>query len=158
MAYLICNRYEVKKNNVGFIYWYGALKTSDSGNSWEWVWKGGGGSGQYAVKDGVGVFNLKDAWAEKAFGGEYIRLMDVGVSPFDGNIAVVTDWYRTMKTIDGGKSWNEINSAEKPDGTFISRGLEVTTAYGVDVDPFDNSHIARSYTDIGNNHSFKGGK
>lgn len=157
-TYLICNRYEEKKNNKGFIYWYGALKTDDSGNSWKWVWKGGGGSGQYAVKDGIGISNLKDAWAEKAFGGEYIRLMDVGVAPFNGNIAIVTDWYRTMKTMDGGKTWNEIYSAGQPDGTFISRGLDVTTAYGVHFDPFDSNHIAISYTDIGFHHSFNRGK
>jgi len=157
-AYLICNRYEEKKKNKGFIYWYGALKTGDAGNSWDWVWKGGGGSGQYAVKDGVGVSNLKDAWAEKAFGGEYIRLMDVGVAPQDGNIAIVTDWYRTMKTMDGGKSWNEVYSTSQPDGSFISRGLDVTTSYGVHFDPFDSNHIAISYTDIGYHHSFNEGK
>lgn len=157
-AYLICNRYEERKDKIGFVYWYGALKTNDAGNSWDWVWKGGGGSGQYAVKDGIGVYNLKDAWAEKAFGGEYIRLMDVGVYPFDGNIAVVTDWYRTMKTMDGGTTWNEIYSARQPDGTYISRGLDVTTSYGVHFDPFDSSHIAISYTDIGYHHSFNGGK
>jgi photosystem II stability/assembly factor-like uncharacterized protein len=157
-TYLICNRYEEKKRNKEFIYWYGAMKTSDAGINWNWVWKGGGGSGQYAVKDGIGVSNLKDAWAEKAFGGEYIRLMDVGVSPTDGNIAIVTDWYRTMKTMDGGKTWNEIYSAEQPDGTFRSRGLDVTTAYGVHFDPFDSSHIAISYTDIGYHHSFNRGK
>jgi photosystem II stability/assembly factor-like uncharacterized protein len=157
-AYLICNRYEEKKNNKGLFYWYGALKTSDAGKNWNWVWKGGGGSGQYGVKDGIGVSNLKDAWAEKAFGGEYIRLMDVGIYPLNGDIAIVTDWYRTMKTMDGGKTWNEIYSAEQPDGTFISRGLDVTTAYGVHFDPFDSSHIAISYTDIGYHHSFNGGK
>lgn len=157
-VYLICNRYEEKKNDKGYIYWYGALKTGDAGNTWDWVWKGGGGSGKYAVKDGIGVSNLKDAWAEKAFGGEYIRLMDVGVAPADGNIAIVTDWYRTMKTIDGGKTWKEIYSAEQPDGAFISRGLDVTTAYGVHFDPFDSNHIAISYTDIGYHHSFNRGK
>jgi hypothetical protein len=124
-AYLVSNRYEEKKADK-MIYWYGAMKTSDAGNNWEWVWKGGGGSGQYGVKDGIGVANLKDAWSEKAFGGEYIRLMDVGVSPNDGNVAIVTDWYRTMKTTDGGKTWNEIYSDEQPDGTFRSRGLDVT--------------------------------
>ncbi|MBK8883407.1 MAG: hypothetical protein IPN67_13770 [Bacteroidales bacterium] len=157
-AYLITNRYEEKSQGAGFIYWYGALKTSDSGKSWNWVWKGGGGSGKYAVKDGIGVANLNDAWAEKAFGGEYIRLMDVGVAPSDGNTAIVTDWYRTMKTIDGGKNWKEIYSISQPDGSFISRGLDVTTAYGVHFDPFDKNHIAISYTDIGYHHSFNGGK
>ena len=121
-AYLISNRYEEKSSNKGFIYWYGALKTGDAGKSWQWVWKGGGGSGQYAVKDGKGVSNLKDAWAEKAFGGEYIRLMDVGVAPSDGNIAIVTDWYRTMKTMDGGKNWNEIYSISQPDGSLYQQG------------------------------------
>ena len=157
-VYLICNRYEERKSDHEFRYWYGALKTKDEGNSWKWVWKGGGGSGQYAVKDGIGVANLKDAWAEKAFGGEYIRLMDVGVYPGDGNIAIVTDWYRTMKTMDGGETWTEIYSKEQPDGTYISRGLDVTTAYGVHFDPFDSNHIAISYTDIGYHHSYDGGK
>ncbi len=157
-AYLVCNRYEEKKNNKDFIYWYGAMKTNDAGKSWNWVWKGGGGSGQYAVKDGIGPSNLKDAWVEKAFGGEYIRLMDAGVYPYNGDIAVVTDWYRTMKTMDAGKTWNEIYSAEQPDGTYISRGLDVTTAYGVHFDPFDSNHIAISYTDIGYHHSFNRGK
>ena len=157
-AYLITNRYEEKAGNKGYIFWYGALKTGDSGRTWNWVWKGGGGSGQYGVKDGKGVSNLSDAWAEKAFGGEYIRLMDVGVAPSDGNIAIVTDWYRTMKTADGGERWNEIYSVGQPDGSYISRGLDVTTAYGLHFDPFDSNHIAISYTDIGYHHSFNGGK
>jgi hypothetical protein len=156
-AYLITNRYE-EKVRKGLIYWYGALKTADEGKQWKWVWKGGGGSGRYAVKDGKGVTNLNDAWAENAFGGEYIRLMDVGVDPSDGNIAVVTDWYRTMKTMDGGGSWHEIYSIAQPDGSFISRGLDVTTAYGVHFDPFDSAHLAISYTDIGYHHSHNKGK
>jgi photosystem II stability/assembly factor-like uncharacterized protein len=156
-VYLVCNRYE-QKNNDRLSYWYGALKTNNAGNSWKWVWKGGGGSGQYGVKDGIGVANLTDAWTEKAFGGEYIRLMDVGVYPADGNVAIVTDWYRTMKTMDGGKTWNQIYSDPKPDSAYTSRGLDVTTAYGVHFDPFDSNHIAISYTDIGYHHSFDRGK
>ncbi len=156
-VYLVCNRYEEKKRDK-MIYWYGAIKTNDAGNQWEWVWKGGGGSGQYGVKDGIGVANLKDAWSEKAFGGEYIRILDVGVYPNDGNFAIVTDWYRTMKTTDGGKTWNEIYSEAQPDGTFISRGMDVTNAYSVHFDPFDSNHLAISYTDIGYHHSFNRGK
>lgn len=156
-AYIVCNRYE-EKSGTKSVHWYGALKTSDSGNNWNWVWKGGGGSGQYGVKDGIGVSNLKDAWTEKAFGGEYIRLMDAGVSPMDGNVAVVTDWYRTMKTMDGGKTWQEVYSSAQPDGSFTSRGMDVTTAYGVHFDPFDSNHLAISYTDIGYHHSSNQGK
>jgi photosystem II stability/assembly factor-like uncharacterized protein len=157
-VYLVSNRYEEKTGGEKPLYWYGALKSNDQGENWKWVWKGGGGSGQYGVKDGIGVANLKDAWVEKAFGGEYIRLLDVGVFPSDGNIAVVTDWYRVMKTIDGGETWNEIYSNEQADHTFTTNGLDVTTAYGIHFDPFDSQHIAISYTDIGYHHSFNGGK
>ena len=156
-AYVVCNRYEEKTGDKS-VHWYGALKTDDSGNNWNWVWKGGGGSGQYGVKDGIGVSNLQDAWSEEAFGGEYIRLMDVGVSPFNGNVAIVTDWYRTMKTTDGGKTWREVYSERQADGSFISRGMDVTTAYGVHFDPFDSNHLAISYTDIGYHNSFNRGK
>ena len=156
-AYLVCNRYEEKIGDKT-VYWYGALKTDDSGQNWHWVWKGGGGSGRYGVKDGIGVSNLTDAWAENAFGGEYIRLMDVGVSPTNGNVAIVTDWYRTMKTTDGGTTWREVYSQAQPDGSFTSRGMDVTTAYAVHFDPFDSNHLAISYTDIGYFHSFNRGK
>ena len=157
-AYVVTNNYEVKNKDKSSTFWYGALKTSDSGKIWEWVWKGGGGSGQYGVQDAQDVPNLGDAWVHKAFGGEFIQLIDAGVSPQDGNIAIVTDWYRTMKTIDGGKTWCEIYSISNPNGTFTSRGHDVTTTYGVHFDPFDSKHIAISYTDIGYHHSFDGGK
>ena len=83
--------------------------------------------------------------------------MDVGVAPYDGNTAIVTDWYRTMKTMTEERVGMR-STAEQPDGSFISRGLDVTTAYGVHFDPFDSNHIAISYTDIGYHHSFNGEK
>lgn len=156
-VYVVTNRYQ-EKSGSRLLYWYGALKSDDAGASWHWCWKGGGGSGQYGVKDGMDAANLSDAWVKKAFGGEYIRLMDVGVSPTDGNTAIVTDWYRTMQTKDGGRTWQQVYSDPQPGGSFGSRGLEVTTAYGVHFDPFDSNHIAISYTDLGYHHSFDGGK
>ncbi|MGC4034435.1 MAG: hypothetical protein QM764_00640 [Chitinophagaceae bacterium] len=156
-AYLITNRYKEIKDTSA-IYWYGAIKTDDAGDHWDWKWKGGGGSGQYGIKDGRDADNLTDAWARKAFGGEYIRLMDAGVDPYNGDIAIITDWYRTMKTIDGGKNWQQVYSHREADGAFANNGLNVTTTYGVHFDPFDSNHIAISYTDIGYHHSFNRGK
>ncbi len=156
-AYVVTNMYEEIVDGKK-IFWYGAIKTGDSGKNWNWAFKGGGGSGQYGVQDANDAVNLRDGWVHKAFGGEFIQLMDVGVSPKDGNIAIVTDWYRTMKTMDGAKSWNEVYSKEHPDGTFTSRGMDVTTTYGVHFDPFDDKHIAVSYTDIGYHHSYDGGQ
>ncbi|ULQ54609.1 sialidase family protein [Flavihumibacter fluvii] len=157
-AYVVTNRYQEKLLSDKLIDWYGALKTSDAGKSWHWVWKGGGGSGQYGVQDATDAPNLNDAWVHKAFGGEFIQLFDAGVSPRDGNIAIVTDWYRTMKTMDGGITWQEIYSHMNPDTTYTSRGMDVTTTYGVHFDPYDSSHLAISYTDIGYHHSYDGGK
>jgi len=156
-AYVVTNKYEIK-TGLKTQDWYGALKTNDAGKSWNWVWKGGGGSGQYGVQDARDATNLQDAWAHNAFGGEFIQLLDVGVSPQNGNIAIVTDWYRTMKTMDGGKTWNEIYSISNPDGSFTSRGMDVTTTYGVHFDPFEKNHIAISFTDIGLHQSYDGGK
>ncbi len=157
-AYVVTNSYEVKNWDKTSTFWYGALKTDDAGKNWNWVWKGGGGSGQYGVQDAQDAVNLEDSWVHKAFGGEFIQLIDAGVSPQDGNIAIVTDWYRTMKTMDGGKTWREIYSIINPDSTYTSRGMDVTTTYGVHFDPFDSTHIVISYTDVGLHHSYDGGK
>jgi len=157
-AYLVCNKYLEKKPLDGFSFYYGVLKTMNAGADWDWVWRGGGGSGQYGVKDGSSPSNLEDAWANKAFGGEYIRVMDVGVYPRGGNYAVITDWYRTMKTNDGGTHWHGVYSKQQDDSSYSTVGLDVTTTYGVHVDPFNKNHIAISYTDIGYHHSFNGGR
>ena len=157
-AYIVSNRYIMTGSNGKSAYWYGALKTADAGRHWKWVWKAGGGAGEYAVKDGRDAGNLKDAWVKSAFGGEYIRLMDAGVDPTNGNNAIVTDWYRSMKTTDGGNSWKSIYSKAAGNQNFNSNGMDVTTSYGVHFDPFDSLHISISYTDIGYHHSFDGGK
>ena len=156
IAYVVTSDYQEK--NPELVHWYGALKSTDGGDTWRWVWKGGGGSGQYAVRDGEDAQNLDDAWVQQAFGGEYIRVIDVGVYPNDGNVAILTDWYRTMKTTDGGVTWYEVYSEAHSDGSYSSRGLDVTTNYGIHFDPFDKNHIAISYTDIGYHHSFNRGK
>ncbi|WP_139218241.1 sialidase family protein [Sunxiuqinia elliptica] len=157
-VYLIANRYLSEEENGTRKFWYGAIASADAGEHWNWVWKGGGGSGQYGIKDGLDAENLNDAWVKEAFGGEYIRLIDVGVYPKDGNVAIVTDWYRTMKTMDGGKSWKEVYSQPHEDKTYTSRGMDVTTSYGVHFDPWDSSHLALSFTDIGFHHSYNEGE
>lgn len=157
-VYVVTSNYEEKKGDGTKAVWFGALKSGDSGETWDWVWKGGGGSGQYGVRDGNDASNLKDAWVNEAFGKDFIRLIDVGVAPNNGDVAIVTDWYRSMKTVDGGKTWKTIYSTRQEDGSYISNGLNVTTTYGVHFDPFDSTHMAISYTDIGYHHSFNQGK
>ncbi len=157
-VYLIVHNYKEKKADGAFAHWVGALKSADAGKSWEWVWKSGGGSGTYGILDGADAPNIKDAWIHKAFGNDFYMLLDVGIAPNNGNEAIVTDFYRSMKTIDGGKTWTAIYSTEQPDGSYASNGLDVTTTYGIHFDPFDKDHLAISYTDIGYHHSYNGGK
>jgi photosystem II stability/assembly factor-like uncharacterized protein len=157
-ACVISNNYTEIKEDGKIIHWNGALKTNDAGTSWNWIWKTGGGSGVYGMQDAKDDSTLKDAWVQTAFGKELIELMDVGIAPHDGNIIILTDWYRVMKTTDDGKTWNEIYSIRKADSTYTTSGLNVTTCYGVHFDPFDSNHLAVSYTDIGFFHSFNRGR
>ena len=157
-AYVVCDRFRDLNERQDIGTWYGILKTVDGGQSWTWVFKEGGGTGGYSVQDGIVADNVEDSWCTEAFGGGYVRVIDVGVFPANPDIAMFTDWYRTMKTEDGGASWTAQYSRSLPDGTCVSRGLNVTTTYGVHFDPFDPQHIAISYTDIAYWHTFDSGK
>ncbi|OJW58531.1 MAG: hypothetical protein BGO55_24935 [Sphingobacteriales bacterium 50-39] len=153
-AYVVVDRLEEGPQRI----WYGVWRTRDNGDHWDWVWRAGGGTGQYGVPDAQNAGNLDDGWAGRAFGKEFVQVLDVGVSPCNGDTAVITDWYRVMKTTDGGRSWKSIYSHDYADGRAASTGLDVTTTYGVHFDPYDHKHIAMSCTDIGYHHSFDGGK
>ena len=157
-AYLVCDRF-IDKNPRGETgLWYGIFKTGDGGETWQWVYKEGGGSDDYTIRDGWMADNLDDSWSSVAFGGEYVRVICTGVFPADPNTAIFTDWYRAMKTRDGGERWSALYSKTLDDGAIVSRGLDVTTTYGVHFDPFDPQHLAISYTDIAYWHSFDGAK
>jgi len=157
-AYLVCSRY-IQKNESGQpAFYYGIFRTTDAGKSWNWVYKGGGGTGQYGVRDGKEAQNISDSWVREAFSGDFILAICTAVSPVNPERAIFTDWYRSMKTEDGGATWTALYSKNLPDSTVESRGQDVTTCYGVHFDPFDPQHIAISYTDIGYFHSFNGGK
>ncbi|HXK60025.1 MAG TPA: hypothetical protein PLP42_09010 [Acidobacteriota bacterium] len=82
----------------------------------------------------------------------------IGVSATNPDIAYATDWGTAYCTVDGGKTWTQVYCNEHPDGSYSTRGLDVTTCYGIHFDPFDPNHLAISYTDIGFFHSFNGGK
>ena len=46
-------------------------------------------------------------------------------------------------------TWSQVNSARRGDDRWVSRGLDVTSAYGVHWDPFDAKRVFISTTDIG---------
>jgi len=99
----------------------------------------------------VGLRNTSDqTWGENPFA--------LGVSPADPDICYGTDFGRTIKTTDGGKSWEQLYTRRKQGAGWISRGLEVNTGYSVVFDPFDMSHVFLANTDVGLMESKDGGE
>ncbi len=130
---------------------YGVFKSEDAGQSWQPSWLANGTG--YLTKNFTQGW-LDDQWGP-GWGGNPIAL---GVAPQNPDICIGTDAGRSYKTTDGGRSWRQIHSRKNSDGTFSTKGLNVTTCYGVHFDPYDPKHIFISYTDVGLFHSYNGGK
>ena len=120
--------------------WMGVAKTSNAGRDWQLVWKE-----SYEAAD-----NVHDDWITPRFGvtwGE--NPLNITVADQDPNLSYATDLGRTMRTTDGGATWNGVYSRLVNDKSWTTVGLDVTTAYGVHFDPFDAKRIFITYTDIG---------
>ena len=129
--------------------YFGVARTSDTGETWKLVWK----------ESSIAAANLRDVWITERFGpGWGENPLNLGVSPKDPNLCYGTDYGRTMRTTNGGESWQGVYSKRVAGGRYTSTGLDVTTNYGVHFDPFDKNRLFISYTDIGLFHSEDGGK
>lgn len=130
----------------------GIAKTTDAGRHWEIV-----------IRESTApAANLGASWIEERApgGGEDIffdAAGDLGVAPDNPDICYATDLFRTYRTLDGGKTWAQVNSVHTGGNRWTTRGLDVTTNYGVHFDPFDPRHVFIDYTDIGAFHSYDGG-
>ena len=127
----------------------GILKTVNGGRDWSWKLVVCGGS--------ILSRNFSGGWLLKWLGW-FSNPSYLGVCPTDPEIVYGTDSGRTIKSIDGGGHWQQLISNDLPDGATASRGLDVTTTYGMHFDPFDPGHIFITYTDIGLFHSWDGGR
>jgi photosystem II stability/assembly factor-like uncharacterized protein len=128
---------------------FGVLKTSDGGRSWQPVWK----------ENNTVAENIKDIWVTEHLGPYFGEMpFSLGVAPHDPNLCYGTDWARTLCTQDGGRTWQGVYSRKLPDGSYTSTGLDVTNCYGVHFDPFDTQRLFISYTDIGLFRSENGGR
>jgi photosystem II stability/assembly factor-like uncharacterized protein len=135
----------------------GIAKTVDAGRSWTIVFR-------ESTHD---ASNLDASWIEQRavgidWGSNKSIIFDapdsLGVAPGDPDICYATDLFRTYRTLDGGKIWAQVNSTRTADNRWTTRGLDVTTSYGVQFDPFDLQHVFIDYTDIGAFHSYDGGQ
>jgi len=127
--------------------WFGVAKTPDRGRTWTFVWK----------EANQPADNLHDAWVTPRFGpGWGENPLSLAVGPDDPNLCYATDLGRTLKTTNGGKTWEAVYSKRSGSG-WTSTGLDVTTNYGVHFDPFDQKRMFITYTDIGAFRSEDGG-
>ncbi len=130
----------------------GIAKTLDGGKTWNIVFKESTGAAR----------NLDGTWIEQRAtqDGESIWFdapWSLGVAPTDPDICYATDLFRSYRTLDGGKTWKEVNSRRVDGNQWTTRGLDVTTNYGVQFDPFNPRHIFMDNTDIGLFQSENGG-
>jgi photosystem II stability/assembly factor-like uncharacterized protein len=130
--------------------WFGVAKTADAGGTWQLVWK---------EKETQPAANLHDAWITARFGPGWAgNPLALGVADQDANLALGTDYGRTLLTTDGGGNWTALYSKSASAGTWTSTGLDVTTNYGIHFDPFDPKRQFITYTDIGLFRSEDGGQ
>lgn len=129
---------------------YGAFKSCDGGKSWEMTLRG---------DPRLKSRNVETGWMADD-PGWYWHGMPQSITVADKNpdVCYVTDDGTSLRTVDGGKTWQQIYCRMNPDGTASSCGMEVTTCYGVHFDPFDKENVFITYTDIGLFNSRDGGR
>lgn len=128
--------------------WLGVAKSTNSGADWQLVWK----------ESNVAAKNVKDAWVTEHFGpGWGENPLNLAVASQDANLAYGTDFGRTMRTGDGGTTWEAVYSRKIGDAGWTSLGIDVTTSYGIHFDPFDAKRQFITYTDVGLFRSEDGG-
>ncbi len=130
----------------------GIARTTDGGKTWAIV---------HEEADRPSP-NLRGSWVEERAleDGHSVWFdapTDLGVGPHDPDVCFATDLFRTYRTTDGGRTWVQLNSAPRGRDAWVSRGLDVTTTYGVHFDPFEPRRVFVSTTDVGLFRSEDGG-
>ena len=123
----------------------GVAKSLDYGNTWTLSWKDRIGPNHAQLPSS----NMQDGWINDRFGPSWgENPFSIGVDPNNPDVCYGTDFGRTIKTSDGGKTWKQVYT-KKTNSGWRSRGLDVTTSYQMVIDPFDPTHRFIATTDIG---------
>ncbi len=132
----------------------GVAKSEDYGMTWKLSWKD-----LITKETGISSSNVEGGWINERFGPAWPENpLSLAVSPSDAGICYATDLGRIIKTTNGGASWEQCYTKKKQGAGWISRGIEVTTGYTLQFDPFDKKHAFIADTDIGLLESMDGGE
>lgn len=128
----------------------GVVKTDDGGTTWKWCLR----ANPWQEPD-----NLDPDWLTRAYGSMWPDYpFGLGVAPTDPEVCYSTDMGRTIMTRDGGGTWERVINDFDENGGAYTRGLDVTTCYGIHFDPHDRNVSFISYTDIALHKSVNQGK
>lgn len=120
--------------------YFGVARSADAGRTWSLVWK------EFTTP----ARNLFDAWISADFGPDWPENpLSLGASGTDPDVVYGSDYGRTMRSLDGGKTWYATYSYKQENGAYRTAGLDVTTSYGMHFDPADPKRILMSNGDIG---------
>src|SRR6185295_19066566 len=79
---------------------FGVAKTIDAGRNWTLVWK---------ETSSEPAANIHDVWITQRFGPTWGGTpLSLGVAPTDPNVVYATDLGRTLRSTDGGATWNGV--------------------------------------------------
>ncbi len=137
----------------GLNLYNGIVKTTDAGKTWNVVYK----------ESTIPAKNLDGSWIEQRAAVPNSESVfpdapwSIGVAPTNPDISYATDLFRTYRTLDGGKTWKDVNSRRVDGEKWTTSGLDVTTIHGVQFDPFNSKHMFIDYTDVGLFQSENGG-
>lgn len=135
----------------------------------------GGGKAVWRTTDGgktwASIFhltgekkNVSPSWVQTVYRwGYYIMPLGLGVDPHNPDVALVATQGDFYRTVNGGKSWEQImnlpkaTNADATGWSYQSAGLEVTSCWGYYFDPHEANRHYIAYTDIGFARSIDGG-
>ena len=148
---------------------FGVARSDDFGRHWRVVWAD---EIRTETKDWTAVWteanfnpgrqktaaNFGRDWLNERFGPAWAgNPFSLGVSPRHPSLVYAGDFGRTIKSANGGSTWEPVYTRPVGPQGWVSRGLDVTTHYSVAFDPFDSTHIFIPTTDIGLLQSRDGG-
>lgn len=141
VLYVSYNNFKLSKDTTCI----GVAKSEDYGKTWVLAWKD-----VFTATGDKASPDFKSGWLNERFGpGWGENPFAIGVAPANADICYATDFGRTIKSVNGGKTWEQVYTQKKPGGGWMSRGLEVTTSYAIVFDPFNKDHAFIATTDIG---------